>query len=459
MGRYLQVFLLPYFYTETSCMKRIILLAITAWAAMGTMAQPVAIDYTSYQSPVKNQGGRNTCSGFAVAACLETFAGVPADVSEQHIYAGLKMLEYQSPDPVDQGGRINLYPQTLSKYGVLHESRMPYDPTQRIFSDTDHNLVQVIRESQTGPVSMLVNAGTVKIVVSAADCEVAEFDEGLSVSNIKRLLQEGVKAIGIGYYVNEYWFDWEKKSRLLITPDSVGGFVDTARNITTFKALKSKYGDGVFAQINDYFNGNGDKPWFYSSNRQAQGHAVTIVGYNADGFIIKNSWGPNWGNKGYAVVSYDYHRLFAKRMLAIKKVRFVPQPQKPLSSLFDIRLKLIPRNDKTDGLGVSLFFMNDGFDPDITSVEYRLYQVKGGTRKLLDKRISLPGIVAYDRSFETVLLKENSLFVLLQASPPVFEIEVTMRSSILSKPLKRVYKNIKWANSEYRAGDLRVVDR
>jgi Papain family cysteine protease len=432
-------------------MKRIILLAIAAWAAMGTIAQPVVIDYTSYQSPVKNQGGRNTCSGFAVAACLETFAGVPADVSEQHIYAGLKMLEYKSADPVDQGGRLNLYPQTLSRYGVLHESRMPYDPTQRIFSDTDHNLVQVIRESQSGPVSMLVNAEKVKLMVAAADCEVAEFDEGLSVSNIKRLLQQGVKAIGIGYYVNEYWFDWEKKPRLLITPDSVGGFVDTARNITTFKALKNKYGDGVFAQINDYFSGKGDKTWYYSSNRQAQGHAITIVGYNADGFIIKNSWGPNWGNKGYAVVSYDYHRLFAKRMLAIKKVQFVPQPQKALSPLFDIRLKLIPKNGNTGGLGVSLFCMNEGFDPDINSVEYRLYKVKGNTRTLLAKGISLPGILEYDHSFETVLLKDKSFSVLMELPTPLLEMEVMMRSPSVSKPIKRVYKNIKWVTSEYRA--------
>jgi hypothetical protein len=75
-------------------MKQITLLGMVYLAALGAIAQPVVIDYTSYQSPVKNQGGRNTCSGFAVAACLETFAGVPADVSEQHIYAGLKMLEY-----------------------------------------------------------------------------------------------------------------------------------------------------------------------------------------------------------------------------------------------------------------------------------------------------------------------------------------------------------------------------
>jgi len=44
------------------------------------------------------------------------------------------------------------------------------------------------------------------------------------------------------------------------------------------------------------------------------GHAVLCVGYN-DGlqidsgkgaFIIRNSWGENWGDKGYGYLSYDY---------------------------------------------------------------------------------------------------------------------------------------------------------
>lgn len=35
-----------------------------------------------------------------------------------------------------------------------------------------------------------------------------------------------------------------------------------------------------------------------------QGHAFAIVGYTRDGFIIQNSWGPNWGRGGFAVLPY-----------------------------------------------------------------------------------------------------------------------------------------------------------
>ncbi|MBA2480844.1 MAG: C1 family peptidase [Planctomycetes bacterium] len=34
-------------------------------------------------------------------------------------------------------------------------------------------------------------------------------------------------------------------------------------------------------------------------------HAVALVGYNEDGFIVQNSWGPRWGTKGLAVLAYE----------------------------------------------------------------------------------------------------------------------------------------------------------
>ncbi len=34
------------------------------------------------------------------------------------------------------------------------------------------------------------------------------------------------------------------------------------------------------------------------------GHAFAIVGYDADGFIVQNSWGPEWGNRGFGLLSY-----------------------------------------------------------------------------------------------------------------------------------------------------------
>lgn len=35
------------------------------------------------------------------------------------------------------------------------------------------------------------------------------------------------------------------------------------------------------------------------------GHAVTLVGYDKDGFIIRNSWGDKWADGGYTKISYN----------------------------------------------------------------------------------------------------------------------------------------------------------
>lgn len=63
---------------------------------------------------------------------------------------------------------------------------------------------------------------------------------------------------------------------------------------------------------------NCDKSWFdvkkdgllenYIKDPNNPGHAMSIVGYTPTHFIIRNSWGTGWGDKGFAYASYDYAR-------------------------------------------------------------------------------------------------------------------------------------------------------
>ena len=46
------------------------------------------------------------------------------------------------------------------------------------------------------------------------------------------------------------------------------------------------------------------KPLF-RGQKATGGHAMTVVGYNKDSFIIRNSWGPKWGDKGYCYYPYE----------------------------------------------------------------------------------------------------------------------------------------------------------
>ncbi|MBP7146994.1 MAG: C1 family peptidase [Acidobacteria bacterium] len=41
------------------------------------------------------------------------------------------------------------------------------------------------------------------------------------------------------------------------------------------------------------------------------GHAVALVGYTADGFVVQNSWGTSWGHRGFALLPYEDYLLHA----------------------------------------------------------------------------------------------------------------------------------------------------
>ena len=57
---------------------------------------------------------------------------------------------------------------------------------------------------------------------------------------------------------------------------------------------------------------NTDREDFWNKDGDIQGgHAMCFVGYNKDGFILRNSWGENYGNKGYAILPYkDFSQVW-----------------------------------------------------------------------------------------------------------------------------------------------------
>ncbi len=41
------------------------------------------------------------------------------------------------------------------------------------------------------------------------------------------------------------------------------------------------------------------------------GHAIAIVGYTSQGFVVQNSWGPGWGKNGFALLPYEDFMIHA----------------------------------------------------------------------------------------------------------------------------------------------------
>ena len=57
---------------------------------------------------------------------------------------------------------------------------------------------------------------------------------------------------------------------------------------------------------------HGDHFWIKKPREQSLGgHAISIVGYTKDGFIIRNSWGKSWADGGYSILKYkDFDLMF-----------------------------------------------------------------------------------------------------------------------------------------------------
>ena len=60
-----------------------------------------------------------------------------------------------------------------------------------------------------------------------------------------------------------------------------------------------------------FYNAKEERLDEYRENESFQKHAALLVGYDEQGFILRNSWGTSWGKEGYASLSnsYAFHAL------------------------------------------------------------------------------------------------------------------------------------------------------
>lgn len=286
---------------------------------MNISNQNISTIHLSDQTPVRNQGPRNSCSAFGVAAALEVLPNVPKDLSEKYLYAIQKSDEYLSNQQITPGVFLKSYIKSLKTYGVITEKELPYPKdVPKKWYKTNTELYKAIIEGDIGPVRLLaLYAPKAKIFLK--DYEYLGFQQSKNVGYIKYLLDNGIKAIPVSY--NLYKPAWKKYTTMkytTITPDLGYGILMQNNTYAPYSVVKKQFPD-INRQIlskNFTFNQIDRNPNAYGS------HVVTIIGYDAEGFIIKNSWGKGWRFFGYERVSYDFHELFAFEALIIKSVEF-----------------------------------------------------------------------------------------------------------------------------------------
>jgi C1A family cysteine protease len=79
-------------------------------------------------------------------------------------------------------------------------------------------------------------------------------------------------------------------------------------DLVALKAALSEYGPlPTSFQVMDDFKYYKSGVYSFTQGKSLGGHAVLLVGYDDDGqyFIVKNSWGPDWGEGGFFRIAYS----------------------------------------------------------------------------------------------------------------------------------------------------------
>ena len=129
-------------------------------------------------------------------------------------------------------------------------------------------------------------------------------DNGMNGRDVMKILQ----TVGICFEKEYGYGRIEKASEI---PKEI---IDSAKNhiiknyakVKTMDGLKNSLIENGPCLITFPVYNNSNKMWIKNKDdKKIGGHAMAVVGFNKKSFIIRNSWGANWGDKGYCY--YDFN--------------------------------------------------------------------------------------------------------------------------------------------------------
>lgn len=302
---------------------------------------PAEIDLRRQQSPVRDQGERGTCTAFGMMAALENLAGVPLDLSEQWAYGKVKLQAYvEAPERrYEEGAALARYVTSLRLDGVIAEEMMPYNPAAPIWKEATPNRQRFEKDLGGAKIYDLLSFTRWSWNLRPDSYELRQGAAAKDVDWIKRQLWSSAAPVVVGYQVvAPYWM--QHTGRRYMTPASCVRVVEGGET-NSWEIAGARHGSNLAAKINaEQLQVVG-----LGANVIEGGHAVAIVGYDRHGFIIKNSWGTEWGEQGYGRMTYDFHRLFALEAFTARALDFSPEATTDSAVGFTnsaVRLKVVP---------------------------------------------------------------------------------------------------------------------
>lgn len=270
---------------------------------------PQSVDLTPYQSPVQNQGGRNTCGTFATVAALEAAYrrthGVTLDLSEQYLNHWAQQFATAKGKPLPGnetvagsiGGGGSLRPLEAMKIGLA----VPPETALRYIPNGGYEQVDPYDRPSLNDWTRTYTQRAMDDF-NLADQPANYIYENTTIVNTTVMPQQALdqaryRATGVTYFSDADLRNLDSYRTAL---------ADQRELIVEMRCCDGNPGFGSNA------------PWRLPSGSSGGplAHVVLIVGYNNSTrmFRIKNSWSTAWAEGGYAWISYDFILAAAYRV-------------------------------------------------------------------------------------------------------------------------------------------------
>ena len=226
----------------------------------------------SLQLAVRSQGGRGTCSVFAMTFLLEYMyrsrLAVPAnDLSEEYINHAANLVSGQNGD----GDFFDNIEAGYRTWGIVPEATVPYNPSTPISS---------IAQS-------ILGAGKLWTRFRVDFIKPWDSSKGATQSQLETVIAYLDKNVPVAF--GGWWFKQETWGTTLIHDVEV-------MNVPPVDQKSAMLFDG---------------------------HSIVLVGYRRDKafsgggyFVFRNSWGAGWGDDGYGYMPFGYVLGYANDLVA-----------------------------------------------------------------------------------------------------------------------------------------------
>ena len=218
---------------------------------------PESIDLRSNFTRIKNQGNQGSCLAHALTSIFEYAVKLntakSVDLSEAFLYYNARKMDTTGDvdTSTDTGSRVKPAIASLMEYGIATEELCPYNEADFTTQPSDQ---------------------------AYADAKTRRLIKAL---NVNRSSVDIKKALSEGYPVEASFVLCPT-----FTDASIGGYVSmpTETEITETLSLDD------------------------SQRPRHSTHAMVIVGYSdkLNCFVVRNSWGEDWGDNGYCYIPYIY---------------------------------------------------------------------------------------------------------------------------------------------------------